>query len=366
MAKKILNFLKKLILFLVVNAIIILSIYIVLVFVIKDTTLIDNIKNSMEYMIKHENIHVELKNENFENEVEKAKCYYYLQLDENAKIIYMVLENNIQNFKQGKDNIKLPTSICNIMQQENGELIVKKAFQDAWDAFSKDKPELFYLDGNKFCLAIKYISTFNKVQYELYIGKGENQTYFIDSFQTEQEVDEAILELESKTAQIISNIKIEDGQYTYSYEKILQMHDWLVKNVKYDLDMLQTNNINSYGAIIQGTAICEGYAEAFKYLMDKLEVPCIFICGIGIDSNTGEEEKHAWNYVYIDEKWYAIDVTWDDPIVKNVNMQIVNNKIRYTYFLKGSKTMQGNHIPIGEVIENGKVFDYPILSENDF
>lgn len=367
MAKKIFNFLKNLILFFLVNAVILLIIYVVLVYVIKDTAIIENIKSTIQYIIKDKNIYVELKDENFKNEVEKARYYYYLQLDENAKTIYMVLENNIENFKQGKDNIELPTSICNIMQQENGEKIVKRAFQDAWDAFSKDKPELFYFDGNKFCLVIKSIQTIGKTEYELYIGKGQNENYFISSFKSQQEVEQAISDLENKKSQIISTIKKDDNEYTYSYEKILQIHDWLIENVSYDTEMQYTNNTNIYGAISEGNAICEAYAETFKYLMDELEVPCIFVCGEGKDEDTNKQEKHAWNYVYIGGNWYAIDTTWDDPVINTSNnIQIIPNSVKYKYFLKGSGRMQKTHIPTGEVIEGGKVFEYPELNEKDF
>lgn len=45
-----------------------------------------------------------------------------------------------------------------------------------------------------------------------------------------------------------------------------------------------------------------------------MNIPCIIV--IGKATNTkGQTENHAWNYVQINEKWYAVDCTWDDPVI---------------------------------------------------
>ena len=369
MAKKVFNFLKAVIWFCIIIVLIVGAIYIGIKYIIKDTTLVTQIQTSVKELLgKQETVYVELKDENFKNEVEKSRNYHYIQLDDNAKLIYVTLENNIDNIKQGKEEIKLPTKLSEIMQYENGQLVLQQAFQDAWDAFSKDKPELFYLDGNKFCLVTKTIKSVGNTKYELSIGKGENANYYVDGFKSVEEANLAIKEFEQCKQKIKKSISIENDQYTYSYEKILQVHDWIVDNVQYDSGMKRVNNGNPYGAIVEGSAICEGYAEAFKCLMDDLEVPCVTVCGISKDSATGKEEKHAWNYVYIKEKWYAIDTTWDDPVINTVGGSIgkTSDKLKYRYFLKGETTMQQDHNPTGEIVEGGKKFKYPELSSQDF
>ena len=43
-------------------------------------------------------------------------------------------------------------------------------------------------------------------------------------------------------------------------------------------------------------------------------IPTITVVGEGISD--GRSEAHAWNYVYIDGKWYGLDATFDDPIIR--------------------------------------------------
>ncbi|MDO4975117.1 MAG: transglutaminase domain-containing protein, partial [Alphaproteobacteria bacterium] len=92
--------------------------------------------------------------------------------------------------------------------------------------------------------------------------------------------------------------------------------------------------------------VCEGYARTFKYLMDELEIPCVLVSGIAVDED-GKSERHAWNYVYLKNDWYAIDVTWDDPII--IGNGRVDSNIKYKYFLKGSNTMNKDHTSSGQI-----------------
>ena len=48
-----------------------------------------------------------------------------------------------------------------------------------------------------------------------------------------------------------------------------------------------------------------------------------------------------WNYVKLDGKWYAVDTTWDDPVI--VGGGIASEETKHRYFLKGSKDFYKNH-----------------------
>jgi transglutaminase/protease-like cytokinesis protein 3 len=99
------------------------------------------------------------------------------------------------------------------------------------------------------------------------------------------------------------------------YEKELALHDWLVGNTHYDeatLDVTHPHdpdNETPYGPLLRGKATCLGYTTAFQLFMDMLEIPCIIVNGFA-----REAEEHAWNMVQLDGDWYAVDVTWDDPL----------------------------------------------------
>lgn len=93
------------------------------------------------------------------------------------------------------------------------------------------------------------------------------------------------------------------------YEKSKIIHDRLIDTVTYT----STNNDqNAYGALVEGKAVCNGYARAYQHLMNTVGVPTWFVRGSSINPSTGTPIGHAWNLVKLDGKWYYTDVTWDD------------------------------------------------------
>ena len=62
--------------------------------------------------------------------------------------------------------------------------------------------------------------------------------------------------------------------------------------------------------------------------------------------------------------WYAVDCTWDDPII--VGTGILSNSSKYKYFLKGENEFNKTHIPNGQFTEGGKIFEFPSLSINNY
>lgn len=114
-----------------------------------------------------------------------------------------------------------------------------------------------------------------------------------------------------KAVEIIDNVINEDMSL---YEKELAIHDYIVSNSEYDTANLgifhehSQNSENPYGALINGKSICSGYAATFKMFMDMFEIPNIIV--YAEDDN---RDDHAWNLVQLDDDWYYVDVTWDDP-----------------------------------------------------
>ena len=123
------------------------------------------------------------------------------------------------------------------------------------------------------------------------------------------------------------------------YNKVKAVHNWLIRNVKYDYYRLQTQSIpqvshTAKGALLKKIAVCDGYAHAYKMIMDKLKIPCKFVVG------SSDGIGHAWNMVKLSGKWYHVDVTFDDPIINGSN---TNTTTYYNYFLKCSSTMSKSH-----------------------
>ena len=287
---------------------------------------------------------------------EAQNYYYYQQLNDTAKKIYISIENNIEKLKDGEDNIPLPPSLNeDAKASSNGKEIIAKEFQNAWDAFITDKSEYFYIDSSKVCLVTKMTTKGSNTNYEFYIGKGDNPNYFIDEFESREQVEKAVAEIENVKKDLLRNAS---GN---NYDKMKYIHDWIVENVKYDT-VNSKNTSNIYGCLVNRTVICEGYARTFKYLMDELDIPCVLVSGIAVDDD-GKSERHAWNYVYIKNNWYAIDTTWDDPII--IGNGRVDESIKYKYFLRGRETMEKDHTTVGQITKNGYEFKYPELSIED-
>ena len=100
---------------------------------------------------------------------------------------------------------------------------------------------------------------------------------------------------------------IEDNEAFDDVQKALLLHDRLALWNEYDYDGLKTKDVKiytAYGALGEGKSVCQGYAMAYMYLLNR----------VGIDNYYCSSEKlnHGWNIVYIDGKPYHVDVTWDD------------------------------------------------------
>ena len=89
-------------------------------------------------------------------------------------------------------------------------------------------------------------------------------------------------------------------------EKEIAIHDYLVDNINY-VDT-GDSSYNAYSALINGIAVCSGYTECFKTLLDMLGIENATISG------EAGGQQHIWNVVNLDNHWYHVDVTWDDPV----------------------------------------------------
>ena len=276
--------------------------------------------------------------------------YFYNQLNSSAKSMYTSIENNINSLKSGSDPIKL-----NINTETAGE-----SFQSAWDAFEMDHPEIFYIETKNLNLLTKSTTNFlGTTKYEYTIQPKENEKYFTESFDDRQEVEQAIQRVDAIVENVVNNADLENTRY----DKIKYVHDYIVDNAHYDQEGVLDNS-TMYGLLVNNTAVCEGYAKAFKYFMDKLNIPCVVVYGEGIASD-GSSEYHAWNEVQMENGvWYAVDTSWDDPII--IGNGKLTDEYKYKYFLVGSDNFSSSHIPESDVSGTGQNFVYPELSIKNY
>lgn len=282
--------------------------------------------------------------------------YFYNQLEEESQMIYRAFEKNKENMKTGTYKVELGSSFSSLLKEDNGQEELGKYYQSAIEAYTYDNPDVFYLSPNKMYLNIETTTRGSNTTYYVYINSGNEANYLIDEFSSKAQIDSAINQIEQIRDKILQNRKAN------TYQNIKMVHDYLLENIEYDTTISKSNIYNIYGAMVNGEAVCEGYARSFKYLMDTLNIPCTLTIGKGTNSE-GKTENHAWNYVQIGSYWYAIDITWDDPVSSS---GWVSQSSKYRYFLKGSNDMAKDHIPSGQFTEGGKMFSYPTLSNSNY
>ncbi len=100
-----------------------------------------------------------------------------------------------------------------------------------------------------------------------------------------------------------------------SKEKIKEFHDYVINNTKYDSikanelkNNIYTENTNlshkATGIILNRLALCSGYTDIMAIYLDHL----------GIKNYKVSNDTHIWNALFIDNAWYHLDLTWDDPV----------------------------------------------------
>ena len=151
-----------------------------------------------------------------------------------------------------------------------------------------DHPELFYVEGYSYT---KYT-------------RGDRLTSIEFSGTYNMDVDTAAVRSEEILAaaeQILAGIDGNAGEY----EKVKYVYDTIIRNTDYDMNAPDNQNI--YSVFIHHASVCQGYAKAAQYLLNRLGVECTLVLGL---VETGE--GHAWNLVKVDGEYYYMDATWGD------------------------------------------------------
>lgn len=341
-----------------------------------------------------------------ESETDTSNRFHYNQLVENAKdskdnvskvavrfydAIYDMYIN--EELKTGTASRDL--SVNNIITQDELKNYVKgdKTLSDGMNAaryaFYADYPEVFYVNFSR--LSLRVTQSING--YHVNIGSGRYENYYTEGFETKEEVDNAIQVFENR----VNEIKDGAEQKDTIKEKIKYVHDEIINKVSYRYENECYNGNQGflgtpYGVLIKRQGVCEGYARAFKVVMDRLGITCILVQGL--HKYSGEVAvEHMWNYVRIDEvtsrtssgKWYAVDCTQDDPAT------VIAEAEEYATYTKFKENLAGGenygldgfeneeYLLVGEIairerhFENPIIeaageyeFEYPILEEENF
>jgi len=128
---------------------------------------------------------------------------------------------------------------------------------------------------------------------------------------------------------------------TYNeYDKALALHDYLILHTRYDMESYLNRSgpfdiHTAYGALINGLAVCDGYAKAMYVLLNTAGIETIVVYGEAGD--VASKVGHAWNMVKLDGDWYQLDVTWDD------RDSLGGVEIDYSYFNVTDDDISSDH-----------------------
>lgn len=108
-------------------------------------------------------------------------------------------------------------------------------------------------------------------------------------------------------------------------DKLLVIHDYIINNTRYDINKSNDASYTALGPLFNGTAVCSGYADLMA----------IFISKFGLKNYKVASNTHVWNAVLVNGEWLNIDLTWDDPITKDSDV----DTLQHDFFLVNTKKL---------------------------
>ena len=231
-------------------------------------------------------------------------CLYYASLSDEDKQIYEMFYDLVMHKDDRGYSRRLTMNRFDFATKQDELLSI-------YQAMLYDHPEFFFLEGAEGRdLDIRGIKTafISALTFRLTPGRDDEN--------------EMISRLEKSADDFLADIDTSAPDH----EIELQIHDKLIDTITYDYDILEQDltqkdlGHTAYGALVaddagrKNRAVCDGYAKAFQYLLQKSSVQAAVISGEA-DSESGtlsEQGTHAWNMVMLDGQWYEVDCCWDD------------------------------------------------------
>lgn len=270
-----------------------------------------------------------------------AEGRYRDQLEGVEKQIYDSLLENLENREESFTCTFEPA--VRYEDEKQAQTQMQSATFRAYEAFYRDHPEIFWVSKNGGISVSPQMAV-------LADGCTLTSIQLTTKFNDSGSIGQKQQQLEAAVSSLLAQATGSD------YERLCFIHDALTENCAYDMQAKSSPAQNpdayeAYGALVNGSAVCEGYSKAMKLLCDRMGIPCVLVGG-----NAGGE-AHMWNYVQLDGAYYLLDATFDDP---------VGGSPTRDYFLKGSATVS-DHKPGGGFLQGfNSNFTDPSLSEQDY
>ena len=218
----------------------------------------------------------------------------------------------------------------------------------SYHAVLKDHPEIFWVHNREKI----YKTTYSDSDYCVFTP---GYTY------TDGEIDEIQTAMEQSFQEVRALIP-EDAS---DYEKVRIVYKYVIDHTQYQTG---EDDQSIAGVFWKKSAVCAGYAGAVQYLLERLDIPCIYVDG----STKGSTEGHAWDIVKIGQEYYYVDATnGDQPDFLNGDAaQLEEHKtIIYDYLCPFPEEYEKTYTPSEELTVpacTAKDLDFYVLNQGYF
>ena len=219
--------------------------------------------------------------------------YGYTKLDSEQKKMYEEVHDIVEAKTVYEIIIESDGSVEDWSPAYNLSEKCTVSYEDAVEVlrmFTADYPEYYWFDGTAG------LATY-----------GDGTVAYLYNFEYTHTSDDDAEKFEAATAALLAECP--GGS---DYEKALYIHDALANRIIYDLGWQDEQS--AYSALVNGKAVCAGYARSYQYLLNRVGIDAWTVEGYAgeIENKQTELEPHAWNLVWIDGTCVYTDVTWDD------------------------------------------------------
>ena len=218
----------------------------------------------------------------------------------------------------------------------------------SYHAVLKDHPEIFWVHNREKI----YKTTYSDSDYCVFTP---GYTY------TDSEIDEIQTAMEQSFQEVRALIPEDAGDY----EKVRIVYTYVIDHTQYQTG---EDDQSISGVFWKKSAVCAGYAGAVQYLLERLDIPCIYVDG----STKGSTEGHAWDIVKIGQEYYYVDATnGDQPDFLNGDAaQLEEHKtIIYDYHCPFPEEYEKTYTPSEELTVpacTAKDLDFYVLNQGYF